>query len=179
MSREELLLLQKTLTEYLDKNFIRISSSSAAAPVLFARKPGGGSRFCVDYRCNGHHSVGNSRNLVRKVGLRNDRYTSRRPSRGLRGEDRWSLVLVSHSVIQVVLCFETLPGSRALARPFSIYKPWESALSDVMMAWETWWCDRGWVPRSHCTAVRYQSTRPVTGGSAVCTSLQYARVFTY
>src|SRR6266480_1844666 len=113
-------------------------------------------------RCNGHHSVGNSRNLVRKVGLRNDRYTSRRPSRGLRGEDRWSLVLVSHSVIQVVLCFETLPGSRALARPFSIYKPWESALSDVMMAWETWWCDRGWVPRSHCTAVRYQSTRPVT-----------------
>src|SRR6266480_3053254 len=112
--------------------------------------------------CNGHRSVGNSRNLVRKVGLRNDRYTSRRPSRGLRGEDRWSLVLVSHSVIQVVLCFETLPGSRALARPFSIYKPWESALSDVMMAWETWWCDRGWVPRSHCTAVRYQSTRPVT-----------------
>src|SRR5947207_3639410 len=112
--------------------------------------------------CNGHHSVGNSRNLVRKVGLRNDRYTSRRPSRGLRGEDWWSLVLVSHSVIQVVLCFETLPGSRALARPFSIYKPWESALSDVMMAWETWWCDRGWVPRSHCTAVRYQSTRPVT-----------------
>src|SRR5437762_5535824 len=101
------------------------------------------------------------RNLVRKVGLRNDRYTSRRPSRGLRGEDRWSLVLVSHSVIQVVLCFETLPGSRALARPFSIYKPWESALSDVIMAWETWWCDRGWVLRSHCTAVRYQSTRPV------------------
>src|SRR5947208_16803626 len=112
--------------------------------------------------CNGHHSVGNSRNLVRKIGLRNERYTCRRPSRGMRGEYRLSLVLVSHSVIQVVLCFETLPGSRALARPFSIYKPWESALSDVMMAWETWWCDRGWVPRSHCTAVRYQSTRPVT-----------------
>src|SRR5947208_4184426 len=50
MSREELLLLRKTLTEYLDKNFIRISSSSAAAPVLFARKPSGGLRFCVDYR---------------------------------------------------------------------------------------------------------------------------------
>ena len=50
MSREELLLLRKTLTEYLDKNFIRISSSPAAAPVLFAKKPGGGLRFCVDYR---------------------------------------------------------------------------------------------------------------------------------
>src|SRR5579871_2735205 len=50
MSREELLLLRKTLTEYLDKNFIRISNSPAAAPVLFAKKPGGGLRFCVDYR---------------------------------------------------------------------------------------------------------------------------------
>ena len=50
MSREELLLLRKTLTELLDKNFIRVSSSPAAAPVLFAKKPGGGLRFCVDYR---------------------------------------------------------------------------------------------------------------------------------
>ncbi|KAM4061993.1 reverse transcriptase (RNA-dependent DNA polymerase) [Hirsutella rhossiliensis] len=36
MSREELLVLRKTLTELLDKGFIR--------------KPGGGIRFCVDYR---------------------------------------------------------------------------------------------------------------------------------
>jgi len=50
MSREELLLLRKTLLEYLDKGFIRVSHSSAAAPVLFARKPGGGLRFCCDYR---------------------------------------------------------------------------------------------------------------------------------
>ncbi len=50
MSREELLLLWKTLTEYLDKNFIRISSSLAAAPVLFTRKPSGGLWFYVDYR---------------------------------------------------------------------------------------------------------------------------------
>ena len=50
MSREELILLRKTLTELLDKNFIRISSSSAGCPVLFAKKPGGGLRFCVDYR---------------------------------------------------------------------------------------------------------------------------------
>ena len=36
--------------EYLDKNFIRASSSLAAAPILFVKKPGGGLRFCVDYR---------------------------------------------------------------------------------------------------------------------------------
>jgi hypothetical protein len=50
MSRDELLVLRKTLTELLDKQFIRVSNSPAAAPVLFVRKPGGGLRFCVDYR---------------------------------------------------------------------------------------------------------------------------------
>lgn len=50
MSREELLVLRKTLTDLLDKGFIRASSSAAAAPVLFVRKPGGGLRFCCDYR---------------------------------------------------------------------------------------------------------------------------------
>ena len=50
MSRDELLVLRKTLTELLDKNYIRLSSSPAGAPVLFAKKPGGGLRFCVDYR---------------------------------------------------------------------------------------------------------------------------------
>ncbi|KAI0997949.1 hypothetical protein K3495_g10242 [Podosphaera aphanis] len=50
MSRDELLILRKILTELLDKNYIRASSSPAGAPVLFVRKPGGGLRFCVDYR---------------------------------------------------------------------------------------------------------------------------------
>jgi len=50
MSREELIVLRKTLTELLDKNFIRASSSLVSALVLFVRKPGGGLRFCVDYR---------------------------------------------------------------------------------------------------------------------------------
>ncbi|XP_044719872.1 reverse transcriptase (RNA-dependent DNA polymerase) domain-containing protein [Hirsutella rhossiliensis] len=39
MSREELLVLRKTLTELLDKGFIRVSSSPAAAPVLMDRYP--------------------------------------------------------------------------------------------------------------------------------------------
>jgi hypothetical protein len=50
MLRDELLVLWKTLTDLLNKGFIRVSSSPAAAPVLFVRKPGGGLRFCVDYR---------------------------------------------------------------------------------------------------------------------------------
>ena len=49
-SREELLVLRKTLNDLLDKGFIRVSNSPAAAPILFVKKPGGGLRFCVDYR---------------------------------------------------------------------------------------------------------------------------------
>jgi hypothetical protein len=49
MSREELLVLQKTLTEYLNKGFVRVSNSPTVAPVLFVRKPSRGLRFCVDY----------------------------------------------------------------------------------------------------------------------------------
>ena len=50
MSRDELLILQKTLTDLLDKEFIRVSNSPTAAPVLFVKKPKGGLRFCIDYR---------------------------------------------------------------------------------------------------------------------------------
>ncbi|KID93943.1 retrotransposon nucleocapsid protein, partial [Metarhizium majus ARSEF 297] len=50
MSEDELLVLRKFLQENLDKGFIRVSTSPAASPVLFAKKPGGGLRFCVDYR---------------------------------------------------------------------------------------------------------------------------------
>ena len=50
MSRDELLILRKTLTELLDKGFIRISNSLVAAPVLFIRKLKGGLRFYYDYR---------------------------------------------------------------------------------------------------------------------------------
>ena len=50
MSKDEFLVLRKTLTEYLDKSFIRVSNSPAAAPVFFVKKLGGGLRFCVDYR---------------------------------------------------------------------------------------------------------------------------------
>ena len=50
MSRDELLVLQKTLIDLLDKGFIRVSNSPAIALVLFVQKAGGGLRFYVNYR---------------------------------------------------------------------------------------------------------------------------------
>ncbi|KAI1676227.1 reverse transcriptase [Pyrenophora tritici-repentis] len=57
MSREELIALREWLEENLRKGFIRPSSSPAASPVLFVKKPDGGLRFCVDYRGLNHISV--------------------------------------------------------------------------------------------------------------------------
>jgi len=50
MSRNELQELDRYLKENLSKGFIRASKSEVASPVLFVKKPGGGLRFCVDYR---------------------------------------------------------------------------------------------------------------------------------
>ncbi|XPS81508.1 hypothetical protein M3J07_013470 [Ascochyta lentis] len=50
MSRDELLVLRRTLLDLLEKGFIRASNSPAASPVLFVQKPGGRLQFCVDYR---------------------------------------------------------------------------------------------------------------------------------
>jgi hypothetical protein len=50
MSRDELLVLRKTLTDLLDKGFIRVSNSPVIALVLFIKKPEGGLRFYIDYR---------------------------------------------------------------------------------------------------------------------------------
>jgi RNase H-like domain found in reverse transcriptase/Reverse transcriptase (RNA-dependent DNA polymerase)/Integrase zinc binding domain/Integrase core domain/Chromo (CHRromatin Organisation MOdifier) domain/Aspartyl protease len=50
MSREELMVLRKYLDDHLAKGWIRPSQSPFASPVIFVRKPGGGLRFCVDYR---------------------------------------------------------------------------------------------------------------------------------
>ena len=50
MSKDQLLVLRKTLTTLLDNGFIRDSNLPTPTPVLFVKKPGGGLRFCVDYR---------------------------------------------------------------------------------------------------------------------------------
>lgn len=50
MSQGELLVLKKYLNNNFAKGFIRPSSSPASSPIIFVHKPGGGLRFCVDYR---------------------------------------------------------------------------------------------------------------------------------
>ena len=50
MSEAELKELRGWIDENLSKGFIRSSTSSAASPILFVKKPGGGLRLCVDYR---------------------------------------------------------------------------------------------------------------------------------
>ena len=49
MTRNELLILRKTLNELLDKGFIYVSNSLVKALVLFAKKERG-FWFCMDYR---------------------------------------------------------------------------------------------------------------------------------
>ncbi len=49
MTREELLVLRKTLTELLNKQFIQVSNSSATVSVLFIQKSESELQFCVNY----------------------------------------------------------------------------------------------------------------------------------
>jgi len=49
MMREKLLMLHKTLTELLNKQFIQVSNSSAAVFVLFIQKSEDELWFCVNY----------------------------------------------------------------------------------------------------------------------------------
>ena len=59
MSPAELAEVQKQLTWYLDKGWIRPSTSAFGAPVVFAKKPDGSLRFCLDYRALNNLTVKN------------------------------------------------------------------------------------------------------------------------
>ena len=50
ISKDELLVIKKYINKHLDKGFIHPSISLAAAPILLAKKLGGGIRFYVNYR---------------------------------------------------------------------------------------------------------------------------------
>ena len=50
MSERELQEVRMQLADYLDRGWIRPSSSAFGAPVLFVRKKDGSLRMCVDYR---------------------------------------------------------------------------------------------------------------------------------
>jgi hypothetical protein len=50
LSQVELEECIKQITLFLEKGWIQPSKSPYGAPVLFALKPGGGLRMCIDYR---------------------------------------------------------------------------------------------------------------------------------
>lgn len=50
MSKEELEAARDYINENLAKGFIVPSTAPFASPILMAKKPGGGLRFCVDFR---------------------------------------------------------------------------------------------------------------------------------
>ena len=50
MSTPQLEFVKKFLEEHLKKGFIEASSAPCSCPILLAKKPGGGIKFCVDYR---------------------------------------------------------------------------------------------------------------------------------
>ena len=45
----QLKFVKKFLKENLKKSFIKASSAACFSPILLAKKPNGGIRFCVDY----------------------------------------------------------------------------------------------------------------------------------
>ena len=50
LSDQETAAMKKYIDEHLGKGFIRPSSLATASLILLVRKPGGGLRFCIDYR---------------------------------------------------------------------------------------------------------------------------------
>ena len=50
MSVPQLEFVKKFLKEHLKKGFIEASNAPCSSPILLAKKPGGGIRFCVDYQ---------------------------------------------------------------------------------------------------------------------------------
>ena len=50
MSKNKLLVIKKYINEYFNKGFICLNISLTAAPILLAKKPGGGIQFYINYK---------------------------------------------------------------------------------------------------------------------------------
>ena len=48
--KDKLLVIKKYINKYLNTGFIYSSISLAAIPIFFAKKPGGGIQFYINYR---------------------------------------------------------------------------------------------------------------------------------
>ncbi len=72
MNRKEHLLLKKTFTEFLEKDFIYINNSFTIVLILFIHKPERGMRFYINYHNLNYLSIKNHYllSLIREI-LRN------------------------------------------------------------------------------------------------------------
>ena len=50
ISKDKVLVVKKYINKYLNNGFICLSIFLAAAPILLAKKPGGGIRFYINYK---------------------------------------------------------------------------------------------------------------------------------
>jgi hypothetical protein len=50
ISKDKLLVIKKYINKHLNKGFIRPSISLIAAPILLAKKLGGGIQFYINYK---------------------------------------------------------------------------------------------------------------------------------
>ena len=48
--KDKLLVVKKYINKHLNKGFIYFSILLIAAPILFAKKLGGGIQFCINYK---------------------------------------------------------------------------------------------------------------------------------
>ena len=51
MFEPKLQFVKKFLEEHLKKGFIKANNAPCSSQIMLAAKPGGGIRFCVDYKC--------------------------------------------------------------------------------------------------------------------------------
>ena len=48
--KDKLLVVKKYINKHFNKGFIYPSISLTAVPIFLTKKPGGGIRFCINYR---------------------------------------------------------------------------------------------------------------------------------
>jgi hypothetical protein len=82
MAATELAKLKKQLSELEQKEYVRPSSSSWGAPVLFVKKNDGSMRLCADYRALNEVTIKNKYPLLRIDDLFDQLFEKHSESRG-------------------------------------------------------------------------------------------------
>ena len=107
----ELEELRKQVTEFLSKGIVTPSNSPFGAPVLFIPKPGGGLRFCLDYRALNDITVKTRYQLPRIDDLLD----------AARGAQYFSCLDMASGYYQLRIAEEDMPKT-AFATPFGHFE---------------------------------------------------------